>query len=226
MRTDTYVTRNEAAEFSGASAATINKAVEQRAVRTKRLRAGSAIDARDVGALSVFAALPFGLPIEMKRAMAAWLRTAPLGAEFDLASQRLATGERAPIVELPVSDALVVRKSEALVAAIARALRYVELRERFLEINPEVQAGEPVIRGTRVPIRGLAKQIAAGEDESVLREDYDYIDPEAFGFAVVWAKANPRRGRPARPWANGERGAEPPRRSQILASRRQATLPT
>ena len=117
-----------------------------------------------------------------------------------------------------------VRFNEAVQEALERALRYVELRERFLEVNPDVQGGEPVIRGTRVPIRGLAKQIEAGEGSDVLREEYDYIDPAAFEFAVTWAKANPRRGRPARPWKK-DGADEPSRRRELISHRRDAAAP-
>lgn len=178
MMTTRYISPNEAATLSGASASAVSKAIERRIVRTKRGKSGVLIDARDVGALQVFAALPFRLPVGLKRRIAAWLRTAEDGAE------------------LPLSDAVFVRKSVAVDEATSRALRYVALRERFLEVNPDVQGGEPVIRGTRIAIRGLATQIEAGESFEVLREEYDYIDPEAFEFAVLWASANPGRGRP------------------------------
>ncbi|MBF6621335.1 MAG: DUF433 domain-containing protein [Patulibacter sp.] len=201
MASDLYISRNEAAKLSGASATVINKAIEQRAVRTKRSRTGSLIDARDTGALQIFGALTFGLPVTMKRRLTAWLRNAEAGAE------------------LPLTDALLVRKSEASDEATARALRYVELRERFLEVNPDVQGGEPVIRGTRIPIRGLAKQIEAGEATEVLRREYDYIDPDAFEFAVLWAGANPRRGRPSRTEAAFS-ALPPAARAELLAKRR------
>jgi hypothetical protein len=55
-----------------------------------------------------------------------------------------------------------------------------------------------VIRGTRGPIRGLAKRVQAGEGLDILRQEYDYLDEDAFEFAVQWARANPRRGRPSR----------------------------
>lgn len=201
MATNLYISRNEAARLSGASATVINKAIEQRAVRTKRSKAGSLIDARDTGALQIFGALSFGLPVAMKRRMTTWLRDAEAGAELSL------------------SDALLIRKSEASDEATARALRYVALRERFLEVNPDVQGGEPVVRGTRIPIRGLAKQIEAGETLEVLRQEYDYIDPDAFEFAVLWSSANPRRGRP--PSRTEEAfSAMPPARTELLAKRR------
>jgi uncharacterized protein (DUF433 family) len=205
MADNIYLSRNEAARLSGASPAVVNKAIEQKVVRTKKVRSGSTIDARDVGALLIFATLPFRLPVALKRNVAAWVREAGTGSE------------------LPLSDAVMVRKSEAVDEAIQRALRYVDLRERFLEVNAEVQGGEPVIRGTRVPIRGLAKQIEAGETMDVLREEYEYIDPAAFEFAVMWANANPRRGRPARPWRDAEQDTEPARRAEVLAGRRRAS---
>lgn len=202
MATTPYISRNEAAKLSGASATVINKAIEQRAVRTKRTETGSMIDARDTGALQIFGGLSFGLPVAMKRRMTSWLRDAETGAE------------------LPLSDALLVRKSEASDDATARALRYVALRERFLEINPDVQGGEPVIRGTRISIRGLAKQIEAGETIEVLRQEYDYVDPDAFEFAVLWASANPRRGRPSRSTAAAAWDAAPLARDALLEKRR------
>jgi uncharacterized protein (DUF433 family) len=205
MPTNVYLSRNEAAKLSGASPAVINKAIEQKVVRTKKVRSGSAIDARDVGALLIFAALPFRLPVTLKHNVAAWVREAETASEF------------------PLSDAVIVRKSEAVDEAIQGALRYVDLRERFLEDNPAVQGGEPVIRGTRVPIRGLAKQIHAGETMDVLREEYDYVDPAAFEFAVMWANANPRRGRPTRPWRDAEQDAEPVRRAEVMERRRRAS---
>jgi uncharacterized protein (DUF433 family) len=195
-----YITRNEAAQLSGASVTAVNKAIEQRTLRTKQTPSGAVIDARDVAALRVFATLPFGLPVTTKRKVADWLRDAPSGAEF------------------VIGDAVYVRSNETVQEALQGALRYVELRDRFLEVSPGMQGGEPVIRGTRVPIRGLAKQIEAGEKLEVLREEYDYIDPDAFEFTVVWAKANPRRGRPSRPWKTDE-GEEPSRRRELIAQR-------
>jgi uncharacterized protein (DUF433 family) len=175
-----FLTRNEAAQLSGASPTTVNKAIEQRVVATKSVHRVSLIDARDVGALTLFADLSFGLPVKEKRRLCRWLRTAEPGAETSLGA------------------AVVVRKTQDLDQATRAALRYAELKDRFLEINPERQGGEPVIRGTRIPIRGLAKQIEAGESLDVLRQEYDHLDEDAFEFAVQWAKANPRRGRPTK----------------------------
>jgi uncharacterized protein (DUF433 family) len=205
MRSTRLLTRNEAAQLSGASAATVNKAIEQRVVSTRSVHRASLIDARDVGALALFAGLDFRLPIKEKRRLCRWLRTAEPGAETSL------------------GVAVVVRKTQDLDKATRAALRYAELKDRFLEINPERQGGEPVIRGTRIPIRGLAKQIEAGESLEVLRQEYDYIDEDAFEFAVQWAKANPRRGRPAKRRRSSTSGEPAGRRAHIERRRREMT---
>jgi len=54
--------------------------------------------------------------------------------------------------------------------------------------------GEPVIRGTRVPVRTVAGLIEQGESREVMREDYPYVPEEAYAIAVRWVRANPRRG--------------------------------
>ena len=95
-----------------------------------------------------------------------------------------------------------------------------ELRNRFLEVNPKIRGGEPVIRGTRVPIRGLAKQVEAGETLEVLREDYPNIPDEAFEFAVLWARTNPRRGRPASQLTADADQPEPARRAALVQARK------
>ena len=73
---------------------------------------------------------------------------------------------------LRLDRALAVRMGPEAVQAVRRAERYVELRERLVEVNPEVCGGEPVITETRVPVRSLARQIELGETREVLREDY------------------------------------------------------
>lgn len=202
MRSTLLLTRNEAALLSGASQAVVNKAIEQGVVATRSSRRASLIDARDVGALMLFSGLGFRLPVKRKRRLARWLRSADAGAEVSLGQA-----------------AVVVRKTPDLDRATRAAVRYAELKDRFLEVNPDRQGGEPVIRGTRVPIRGLARQIEAGESTKVLHEQYAYIDQEAFEFAVQWAKANPRRGRPVKRQASATTG-QPAGRDARIARRR------
>lgn len=199
--TTPLLTRTEARHLSGASTTIVNKAVEQRVIATKSVERTSLVDARDAGSLALFASLHFGLPVRDKRRLARWLRGAAVGTE------------------LALSPAIIVRKTPELAEVTAAAVRYAELKGRFLEVDPERQGGEPVIRGTRIPIRGLARQIEADESLEVLRQEYDYFDEDAFEFAVLWARANPRRGRPAKLGPSSP-GREPEGRHAHIEARR------
>jgi hypothetical protein len=73
--------------------------------------------------------------------------------------------------------------------------------------------GEPVVRGTRVPVRTIVGLIEQGESRKMMREDYPQVPEEAYAVAVLWTHANPRRGRPSRPW-DLSRASGAPRRSE------------
>jgi uncharacterized protein (DUF433 family) len=181
------LTRREAAELSGTTLSTVNKAIEQRVLRGRQHKGRLVLSPEDVGALAVLARTRVVLPVALKKRVAAWARSGP-GAN----------------AELRLDGALVVRIGTEVEEAVQRARRYVELRDRLVEVDPSVRGGAPVIRGTRVPIRGLARQIEGGETPEVLREEFWFMPAEAFELAPLWARANPRQGRPRRPWAADE----------------------
>lgn len=74
----------------------------------------------------------------------------------------------------------------------------------FVTIDPNVRAGEPVVRGTRISIHMLADLAAQGAPPEELLEDYPSLTPESLEAALTWARMYPRRGRPPRaPWKDG-----------------------
>lgn len=74
---------------------------------------------------------------------------------------------------------------------------FARLCEYYIECNPAIMGGEPVIRGTRVPVRTVAGLIEQGESREIMREDYSQVPEAAYAVAVRWARANPRRRRSA-----------------------------
>lgn len=93
------------------------------------------------------------------------------------------------------------------------AIEVEALRERleemahihsFVAIDPDVRAGEPVVRGTRIGIHTLADLAAKGAPAEELLEDYPALTPESLEAALTWARMYPRRGRPpCAPWKDG-----------------------
>ncbi len=187
-RTTPSLTRRETAELSGTTLGAVNKAIEQRVLRVRRRKGRTLLAPEDVGALALLAQIRVSLPVAMRRRVAAWSRGGPEAN-----------------AELRLDGALLVRRGPEIEQAVQRARRYIELRERLVEVDPDVRGGIPVIAGTRMSVRSLARLIELGETRKVLREDYPFLPEESYELAPLWARANPRQGRPVRPWAPGER---------------------
>lgn len=174
------LTRREAAQLSGTNETTVKKAVDARVISTHRRGTQSWIELEDVAVLTMLGHLNgLGLQVSHKRRVRDWIRT-----------------DQSPR-ELELTPAVVVRKPDDVDDAHDRAEHYVRLREQWIVRDPEIKGGEPVIKGSRVSVHTLAARIAAGEDERALQEDFPHIPAEAREVAVQYARANPRRGRPA-----------------------------
>jgi uncharacterized protein (DUF433 family) len=182
------LSRREVAELAGTTLSAVNKAIEQKVVRARRRGGRALLSPEDVAALALLSDVRVTLPVTVKRRVAEWGRSCP---------RKGAT--------LRLDGALVVRADGEVAAAANAARRYVSLRDRLVESDREVRGGEPVIRGTRVSVRALARQLELGETREVLREDYPFLPEEAFELAPLWARSHPPQGRPSRPWAQSGR---------------------
>jgi uncharacterized protein (DUF433 family) len=175
------LTRNEIAELSGVSINAVNKALEQRVAKARRQRGRTLLAADEAAALALLSELPISLSIKLKREVRNWIvKRNPAKAE-----------------EFELSRALRVAMTENAADVARRAFDYVHLREKYVEVDRGKMGGVPVVRGTRVPVRTLAQLVEGRESRKALREDYPHIPEEAYDVAVLWAKGNPRRGRPA-----------------------------
>jgi uncharacterized protein (DUF433 family) len=183
--TSALLTRREAAEIGRVPLNAIDKAIEQGVVKPKRSKGKPLLPAHEVALLVLLRQIDVALPAKAKGLLRRWLAH----------PQPLAVGS-----ELVLSEALRIAMTEDVAQTIERGESYARLRDRYVEHNPAVMGGEAVISGTRVPVRTIASLIEMGETHEVLREDYPHIPEEAYTVAVQWAHANPRRGRPARPW--------------------------
>jgi uncharacterized protein (DUF433 family) len=191
--TSILLTRREAAEIGRVPLNAIDKAIEQGIVKPKRRAGKPLLPAHEVALLVLLRQIDVTLPSKAKGRLRSWLahlQPLAVGSEFEL------------------SEALRVAMTEDAAQTIERAESYARLRDLYVEHNPAVMGGEPVITGTRVPVRTIASLIEMGEKPQVLREDYPHIPEEAYSVAVLWTHANPRRGRPPAPWDAGTRRPE------------------
>jgi uncharacterized protein (DUF433 family) len=93
-----------------------------------------------------------------------------------------------------------LREPRRELATSIRALR----RARQLVIrDPEIMGGEPVFRGTRVPVHMIAALVGQGASEADLLDSYPRLTGEMIRLAPIYSDAYPLRGRPrVQPWRN------------------------
>jgi uncharacterized protein (DUF433 family) len=179
------LSRREAAELVGVPLTAVNKAIEQKAIRPVKVRRSVGIPLDEMAPLVVICRIGMPLPSEAKRRIRDWLVAVDAGDDQSR--------------ELALSDALVVRWSEEFAAVVRDAREYAERRAEFLETDPGVKGGEPVIRGTRLTARAVLARLVGGDSVSDLAAEYPDIAPAGFEAAALYARTHPLRGRPPRP---------------------------
>ena len=95
--------------------------------------------------------------------------------------------------------------------ALAASLRDLQRARRLVVSDPEILGGDPVFRGTRVPVHLIAEFVAQGSRPAEIIEGYPRLTAEMIRLAPVYAAAYPLRGpRRKQPW----RDLQPVRRGR------------
>jgi uncharacterized protein (DUF433 family) len=101
------------------------------------------------------------------------------------------------------SSAREFRVSDLVIIDIAAARREVDARESVLDrakagilSDPDVIGGEPVFKGTRVPVFDVAASLDKGISRERILAAYPMLDDIALDHALLYAEAFPPRGRP------------------------------
>src|SRR5271166_6462221 len=88
---------------------------------------------------------------------------------------------------------------------LATSLRDLRRARRLAVSDPEIMGGEPVFRGTRVPVHMIAGLVAQGSMPAELHVSYPRLTAEMIRLAPVYAAAYPLRGRPRQqPWRDNQ----------------------
>jgi uncharacterized protein (DUF433 family) len=83
----------------------------------------------------------------------------------------------------------------------ATSPRELHRARRLIVSDPDIMGGEPVFRGTRVPVHIIAKLVAQGSTQAELLESYPRVTAEMIRLAPIYAAACPLRGHPRnQPW--------------------------
>jgi uncharacterized protein (DUF433 family) len=100
-----------------------------------------------------------------------------------------------------LSPGVEIRPGELLAPIRERVTRYIRARHRWIEVNPNIKGGTPVIRGTRLSVYAVSGRLDHGDSIDDVLEDNPDLPRDAIEAALVYARANPLVGRPGgRPW--------------------------
>ncbi len=92
-------------------------------------------------------------------------------------------------------DLLIVDVGEAR-KQVERGVRDLEAAESIVVKDKGTLGGEPVFKGTRIPVYGIVAMLEAGASAEELLSGYPKLTERMIGLARVWVSAHPRRGRP------------------------------
>ena len=187
MRThETLFTPTEAAVLTGLPLKAVNNAIDRKTVATvagkDAGRPTRLLDARALVSLTLERHLADRIAPELRR------------KAFDAltASPRNVVSIEGGLLKIDL------REPRRELAASLRALRRAQ---RLVVSDSDIMGGDPVFRGTRVPVHMIAELVAQGVAEAELLESYPRLTVEMIRLAPTYAAAYPLRGRPRRqPW--------------------------
>ncbi len=185
----------EAAAIAEISENTIRTAIEKRSIAPPSSRVGKSVryefDLNELLFIKLLSEFPFSLPKQDKDSLRQLLgKSAGSAGRWQM---------RGPD--------LLIKKGELSVSVHYRPLRKqlfqnVSLyRKGFNRIvsSPETLGGEPVFKGTRIPLEHIAGLFRKGVSEMEIREDYPSLSDIDLAFTSIHARMSPPPGRPRKP---------------------------
>jgi uncharacterized protein (DUF433 family) len=180
------------AELADAPKSAVEKAIEERVIRVKKVRRGGRmrrmLPAHAVAYAKILRSLKYRMDPTLKRRLASALGRVEAGG------WRASRFELEPAVEVDVG--------RLVGETMARAEAYGAARDEVIVENEAILGGTPVIRGTRLSVHAIRGRREAGDTMEAILEDYPHLTPEMIETATIYARAHPLVGRPGgRPWA-------------------------
>ena len=181
----------EVAELANVPVRAVDKAIEEKVIAG--IRPGvrgrrRMLPLHAVPYAAIVARLPVTLSLAAKRDLARTLGRRP--------------ADRMTADPLEIAPAVTVDVPALVGPDLAeRAERYGKAREDFVEINPDIMGGTPVLRGTRMTVYSVLGRLEGGDSVDEILEDNPHLTREAVETAGLYARTHPIVGRPGGcPW--------------------------
>ena len=94
------------------------------------------------------------------------------------------------------ADAFLIVDVEEARRQLADRVHQLEEAKTLVHSAEGVMGGEPVFKGTRVPVRTVASMLAQGASSMEIADGYPSLTPRMIELAAIWSAAHPARGRP------------------------------
>ena len=197
---ETLFTPTEAAVLTGLPLKAVNNAIDKKTISAVAGdEGGRLLDARALVSLSLERRLSDRIAPELRRQV------------FDALA-----GSRRNVVSL--EGGLVKIDLREPRRELATSLRELRRARRLVVSDPDIMGGDPVFRGTRVPVHMIAELVAKGSTPAELIEGYPRLTAEMIRLAPVYAAAYPLRGRPRQqPWRDQKPSHRSRRRVDTIA---------
>ena len=184
---------NEAAAIAEVSPDTIRTALEKKSMAPSfKRKTGNAVryqfSVGDVLFVKVLVEFPFPLSKEDKQSLA----------------KILSRGDRRAARWSREGSDLVYRSGDMQVSVECKSFRQTVARNlaayrwgrRRIVSSPEILSGEPVFRGTRVPLQHVASLYRKGVPEHEIAEDFPALSDRDLAYARLVARFGEKPGRP------------------------------
>jgi uncharacterized protein (DUF433 family) len=172
---------------------TIRTALEKKSVTpSSKRKTGKAVryqfSVGDVLLVKVLVEFPFALSKEDKQSLAKILsRGSPTAARWSRQGGDLVY--RAGDIQVSVECTAFRQK-------VARNLSAFRWGRRRIVSNPDLLGGEPVFRGTRIPLQHVASLFRKGVPEKEIAEDFPSLSSRDLDYARLFSRLSERPGRP------------------------------
>lgn len=104
--------------------------------------------------------------------------------------------------QLRYTDALIIDVGGARMK-LSSKLEELERTATMIHSDPEIMAGTPVFRGTRIPVYLIADMIERETALDEILDGYPSLTRAMAEYARIYATTHPRRGRPpVQPWSS------------------------
>lgn len=196
------VTPAEAAWLTELSPKTINATIDRGELgRSPRTRTASA-RARRLGPADV-------VYLVLRKELAAVLSATAKRELYDrlvevLSRRGLAlqlSDERSADFEIELANGVIRVEMKGALRRLSKRWQALARAADVVISDPEIRGGEPVIRGTRIPVYLIADLMNQGAEAREILEDYPTLTANTIRSALAYAQTHPRRGRPRKaPW--------------------------